>query len=471
MLGARYGRSVTAGTALQRRFQILREIAHGGFGTVFLVRLLQPDGFSRVVAVKLLHTQWSENAEVAGRMRDEARLLGLLRHRNIIDVMDLTRLDGRVAIVMEYVEAADTKSIIKDLADRGERMPVATALQIIAQAASALDAAYNKAPLEGERPLRVVHRDIKPSNLMVDEQGVVKVLDFGVARADFDEREAETKGMAFGSYDYMPSERRFMESGGETSDVYSLGAVLFELIALEKIGKGKLKDAAHRLWVDERVAALVAKLPGPPQAAADLEALLTAMLAFSPEHRPHPADVVGSLRKLARAFDDGDLDDWAPRIIPRLVVAAREARSGEEPHPLVGATLVEDRLLTGDLPPAPPPPRTFDDATPIPKRVRDAVPSRPAVTGTVTPAPLRPRAEVGPSGTGAPHAPYTPPQRVPRSSAPGEVGAGPAADRGEPPPDSPLVAAVYAAIWVVAVLTLLIGGGALLGALMWRFAG
>lgn len=470
MLGHPRGSLVTDGLRHQRRFQILREIAHGGFGTVFLVRLLQPDGFSRVVAVKLLHPQWSENAEVAGRMRDEARLLGLLRHRNIIDVMDLTRLDGRVAIVMEYVEAVDTKLLIRVLHDRGASMPVAVALQIIGQAASALDAAFNKAPLEGERPLRVVHRDIKPSNLMLDEQGVVKVLDFGVARGEFDEREAETKGMAFGSYDYMPSERRFMEPGGETSDVYSLGAVLFELLTLEKIGKGKLKESAHKLWVDARVEALRGRL-GSSAAAVALAELVASCLAFSPEDRPNHADLLVRCRRLAREFDDGDIQEWAAEIVPPLLAEARARRSKSEPHPLIGVTLTEDRLLTNDPTPVPQEP-PVDDATPIPKRIRDAAPARPPLTGTVTPAPLRPRfEEPKPGNGGGANAPYTPPSAPQAVAAPG-AGLRPGATQ-DPlvQAQSPLAAAAVAMLWVFGVVAVLFGAGALVAALMLRFLG
>lgn len=90
-----------------RRFHFLREIASGGFGSVFLTKVMHADGFSRLVAVKVLKSQWSDNEEVARRMRDEARLLGLLRHRNIVEVMDMTSIDGRAAVVMEYLEAVD----------------------------------------------------------------------------------------------------------------------------------------------------------------------------------------------------------------------------------------------------------------------------------------------------------------------------------------------------------------------------
>ncbi|TVQ93812.1 MAG: serine/threonine protein kinase [Deltaproteobacteria bacterium] len=385
----------------ERRFQFIREIAQGGFGTVFLVRLLQPDGFTRVVAVKLLHPEWCENDEVASRMRDEARLLGLLRHRNIVQVIDLTKIDGRVAVVMEYVEAVDVKALLSQI---GEPVPLGVALDLIAQAASALDVAYNKAPLEGDRPLRVVHRDIKPSNLMLDAEGVVKVLDFGVARADFAEREAETRGMTFGSYDYMPSERRFMEAGGETSDVYSLGAVLFELVMGARLGKGLLDERKHAQWVARRVDELHSSLQAKGPDLEELCQVLTAMLAFHPEDRPRPAEIATTLRRLSRRVGGLSIEDWASRSVPPVLQAARAREPDHLEHPLIGKTVLEDRVLqTGS-----------DEAlwkpSPIPKRVRDAAPSRPPVAGTVTPAPLRKRPTSTTPGQSAPLRAHTAPQ-------------------------------------------------------------
>lgn len=472
----------------QRSFHILREIASGGFGSVFLARLVQPDGFSRIVAIKLLHPQWSENAEVASRMRDEARLLGLLRHRNIIDVLDLTHLDGRVAIVMEYLEAVDVKAIGKYLDAQGQHLPVTAGLQIIAQAASALDAAFNKAPYEGEKPLRVVHRDIKPSNLMLDSQGVIKVLDFGVARADFDAREAETRGMAFGSFDYMPSERRFMESGGETSDVYSLGAVLFEVITGEKIGKGRLKPAAHQQWVHERVAFMRGQLSGNDKVLDDLAGLVTQMLAFDADDRPRPGAVVSSLRRLARVIGDGTLEEWAEDHVPAMLAALRTQQDQRDPHPLTGKTLAEGRVLepvrslaaptTPPPPPiagsenTPPQPPSMASITPsnpahpvsppnrrwvdsdIPKRVRDAAPARPPITGTVTPAPLR-RSKT----------PEGPPPPVASADTPGAapVGDRPSRRRAAPQRRAGSGVAFYGLV-VVGMLVLVVGAATFLAA-------
>ena len=122
-----------------RRFHFMREIASGGFGAVYLTKVVHADGFSRLAAVKLLHRRWSENEEIARRMRDEARLLGWLRHRNIVDVVDLTSIDGRAAVVMEYLEAVDLKFINGQMSIRGDRLPASAVMDVMSSVASALD--------------------------------------------------------------------------------------------------------------------------------------------------------------------------------------------------------------------------------------------------------------------------------------------------------------------------------------------
>ena len=326
-----------------RRFHFLREIASGGFGSVYLAKVMHADGFSRLVAVKLLHQRWSENREIAERMRDEARLLGWLRHRNIVDVIDLTTIGGRVAVVMEYLDAVDLKSVGTALLARREKMSVRAALEVLGFVASALDAAYNRPPYQGEKPLRVIHRDLKPSNLMVDDSGTVKVLDFGVARADFDHRESHTQELQFGSIEYMPPERLFKEPESPASDLYSLGATLYEVIALEKLGKARGRTERHAAHVQERIGALrlSGRLPE-AQAGAIIE-LLGAMLAHDPTRRPSAGEVVIQARALARRTDGEGLMEWAERVVPPLVKQNRDAP--RETNPLVDTVLSEDSAL------------------------------------------------------------------------------------------------------------------------------
>ncbi|MDP6934072.1 MAG: protein kinase [Myxococcota bacterium] len=326
-----------------RRFHFLREIATGGFGTVYLAKVMHPDGFSRLVAVKLLKAQWSDSEEVARRTRDEARLLGLLRHDHIVDVMDLTSIDGRAAVIMEYLEAVDLKVVVRHLEATGTVMPLRAALEAIAPCASALDAAYNRPPVPGERPLKVIHRDLKPSNVMVSPSGMVKVLDFGVARSEFDSRESHTREVQFGSVDYMSPERLFFEPETPASDVYSLGATLFEILALEKLGKAKPRPSVHADYVAERLEFMRGKLSQSGAAADSVVALVSESLSFAHEERPTAGQVYRRTRDLARSIQEDDLVQWSEVVIPGLVEKAQAAP--RMPNPLTDSVLTEDSLL------------------------------------------------------------------------------------------------------------------------------
>jgi serine/threonine protein kinase len=323
-----------------RRFQFIREIASGGFGSVYLSKVMHVDGFSRLVAVKLLKAQWSDSDEVACRMRDEARLLGLLRHRNIVDVIDLTSIDGRAAVVMEYLEAVDLRSVVLDLDARGKKLPLRSALEIAASAASALDAAYNRPPIPGDKPLRVIHRDIKPSNIMVDDTGMVKVLDFGVAQSEIENRESHTQELQFGSVDYMAPERLFFEPETPASDVYSLAATLFEILALEKFGKSRGRPARHAAYIVDRLSFLRAQLGIGGTVATELEQLIGGGLAFNHEDRPTASEFYQRARTLARTVDSLDLSTWSEQAIPRMLQAVTTVHDGD--RGLAGQTLQED---------------------------------------------------------------------------------------------------------------------------------
>lgn len=337
--GAGLGRSESA-----RQFHFIREIASGGFGRVFLAKVIHRDGFARLVAIKLLHKKWTQNDEIASRMRDEARLLGWLRHKNIVDVMDLTSIDGRCAVIMEYLEAVDLAVVISASAHSERRVPLRVALESIAAVSSALDAAYNRPPYSSEKPLRVIHRDIKPSNIMIDDQGMVKVLDFGVARAEFDNRESKTKDLAFGSMEYMSPERLFFEPETPASDVYSLGVTLFEILALKKFGKAKLRSAAHAAHVANRLEFLESCFPMPSaQVGREVRCLLEGMLDFDAKQRPSAADAVIRLRSLARSLRQLGLEEWSAAVIPPLIkqVQRRQEQRGST-SVLVESTLSED---------------------------------------------------------------------------------------------------------------------------------
>lgn len=301
-----------------RKFQFLKAIASGGFGDVYLCKEFHSSGFSRLVAVKILRSKWTENEEIVSRMRDEAKLLGLLRHRNIIKVHELTSLEGRTALVMEYLEALDLSNIIDQMRNMRRRLPPRVSLEIVAAVAVALDAAYNQPPFPGEKPLRVIHRDIKPSNIMIDSSGVVKVLDFGVARAEFDTRESSTRELQFGSLEYMAPERLFFEPETPASDIYSLSASLFECLAAQKFGKASPRFENHAERLEAQVKRLIPRLKIGAEAKQELTQLLRSGLSFEGNYRLSAVEFAQRARMLARAIPGIDLVNWAEKAIPYI---------------------------------------------------------------------------------------------------------------------------------------------------------
>ncbi len=270
------------------------------------------------ISCQLLKSQWSDNQEVVVRLQDEARLLALLRHRNIINVFDLTSLNGRAAIIMEYLEGIDLSLIISAMKDTGKRTPLRVSLEICAAAAAALDAAYNQPPFPGENPLRVIHRDIKPSNIMLDVEGMVKGLDFGVAYSKFEHRASETAELQFGSLEYMAPERLIFEPETPASDLYSLGLTLFECILGEPFGKTSPKEEEHIEIVDERMRKLAASLRVPEPIKKEIISLLARSLVYNPKNRISAVEFSQRARSLARTIKGRELTAWAEKAIPLL---------------------------------------------------------------------------------------------------------------------------------------------------------
>lgn len=314
-----------------RTFELKRELGDGAFGTVYLADLVSTGGFRKAVALKLLKPDWDTASDAARRLRDEARLLGRLRHRHIVQVDDLIRLDGRWAVVMEYVEGVDLERLIHEFG----RFPIppAAAAEMVSAVAQALDAAWNGAGLDGQ-PLRVVHRDIKPSNIRLSAQGEVKVLDFGIARADFSGREARTERVRYGSMGYMSPERLLGDPEVPAGDVFAIGAVFYELLTGEPFGRVKLGPDAAQAMLDERLAHAARILPPALQPALDL---VRSCLAYEVEDRPETGALVLSLRALARSLPGDDLYAWTRQTLPSLLAEGHS----EAQLPQLGKMLTE----------------------------------------------------------------------------------------------------------------------------------
>ncbi len=204
------------GELLAERYELEEVIGSGGMSRVYRARDRQ---LGRMVAIKILHERFSDDPEYVERFRREARAVAQLSHPNIVTVIDRGDADGSQYIVFEHVEGEDLKQLVA----RTGPLPPRRVLDLGIDVARALAFAHANG---------VVHRDVKPQNVLVRDAGT-KVTDFGIARADdlALDGESTATGTVLGTGDYISPEQAHGERGTEQSDVYSLGALLYELLA------------------------------------------------------------------------------------------------------------------------------------------------------------------------------------------------------------------------------------------------
>jgi serine/threonine-protein kinase len=208
-------------------FRLLHKIGEGGMADVFLAERLGDDGFRTRVALKRLHRGLAMDSYFIRQLIREARLLGQLEHANIVRVFDLRRVGDEYYVVMEYVDGIDLAAVVKVHRSRKTRIPRPFFFHVGLSLAEALSYAHSAVDENG-KATPLIHRDIKPSNVMLSRRGIVKLTDFGIAHVGDD---SVTGGLVQGTANYMSPEQAFgSERLTPASDVYSLGAVFYEML-------------------------------------------------------------------------------------------------------------------------------------------------------------------------------------------------------------------------------------------------
>jgi serine/threonine-protein kinase len=284
-------------------YEIIRELGHGGMGQVFLVRNLISD---RIEAMKILLPDLANQGDLGARFMREIKLLASLDHPNIAALRTAFSADNQLIMIMEYVEG-DT------LAHRMERgpFPPAEALNYIDQVLAALSYAHAKG---------IIHRDIKPANMMLTRDGVLKLMDFGIARSGNDLGLTVT-GTTLGSLDYMSPEQVQAQPTDGRSDLYSVGVSLYEMVTGQRMFSATSSFSIMEAQIKETPRAPIEVQPSLPKPLSDI---IIMSVAKNPAERFQNADAFRNALSQIR-------DSCGLPGLPKPVVAAATPRPVQLP--------------------------------------------------------------------------------------------------------------------------------------------
>jgi serine/threonine protein kinase len=326
------------------RYEVIGEIASGGMGKVYLARVVGEGGFEREVAIKVMHRHLLEEPSFVSMFLDEARLAARIRHPNVVPTIDVQKTAEGLFLVMEFVEGLSLSAIFAQLrktagfdprakapqspaeaqAALARRLvPTEVGLRILRDALVGLHEAHELTDRDG-KPLNLVHRDVTPANILVGKDGVARITDFGVARAEA--RLTTTKGGQIkGKLPYMPPEQLLSDKVDRRSDVYAVGVVMWEMLT------------GHGLFRAEHEGALLQKVLGGAPHSPRVENSSV----------PKPVD---QLCMSALAIDVGDRPQTAADFADAIEEAAQKAGLKLPRARSVGAFVRKFKLNTAAMP-------------------------------------------------------------------------------------------------------------------------
>jgi serine/threonine-protein kinase len=276
------------------KFTLLGRLAHGGMAEVFLAEGPNPRG-DPLVCLKLILPAYAAEKTFMSMFIDEAKLTAPLAHPNVIQIDDIGICNGRLFLAMEYIRGQTLAILCQTAMARGQIFPPEVAASAIAQACRGLNHAHEATDPTG-RHLGIVHRDVSPQNLMLRDDGVVKVVDFGIAKATT-ESGTRTQSMK-GKVRYMSPEQIHGRHIDRRTDVFAMGATLFELCTGEKLFNGKGEPEIIKQILFEPTPDPRARAPEIPE---EVSAIVRRACARKPERRfPTAAELAEELDAFAK---------------------------------------------------------------------------------------------------------------------------------------------------------------------------
>jgi tRNA A-37 threonylcarbamoyl transferase component Bud32 len=300
-------------------YEILRSLAKGGMGEVFLARKIGPEGFQKKVVLKCLLPQYAEDKSRLEMFLQEAKLVAQLSHPNIVQTFDLGKFDDRFYMAMEYVEGHDLLTVLRKGRKQKVALPMEIACWMVSEIAAALHAAHSHHD-EG-RPAPVVHRDVSPQNILISREGVVKLADFGVAKVVQDVSNQAARTTSFvGKLSYTAPERitdpRSTLDG--RCDIFSLGVILWESLTMRPCFQRANDAATINAILNEAVPPPSSIRTGLPQ---ELDQIVAKATSKSPDSRYATARELGRelklmLAQLGLVATAGDLSEFLRALFP-----------------------------------------------------------------------------------------------------------------------------------------------------------
>ena len=329
-----------SGIALPSRYDLLFPLAAGGTASVHLGRLRGIAGFWRLVAVKVAHAHLNEDPQCREMMVDEARLASKIHHPNVVPVIDIDDMDGKLLLVMEYIEGAS----LSDLLAVSPELPARIAIRVALDACAGLHAAHTLSDATGRR-LGLVHRDVSPQNILLGTDGVTRLTDFGIAKTAFGKGRSAV-GALKGKLAYMAPEYVTGRPAEACSDVFGLAVVVWEMLAGRRLFRG---ENGHETLCNVLHTAAPPLSTVAPDLGEDLSSALAIALSKVPEERFRSARMFGAAIEVAarKANLIATTEEVAAFVTSRVgarleerrariaEVVATEPGSREQPRPLL----------------------------------------------------------------------------------------------------------------------------------------
>ncbi len=347
--------SATAGGDFGQ-YRLLDRIGVGGMAEVWKARMTGVEGFQKTVAIKRILPHLTDSTDFVEMFIDEAKLAAQLNHANIIHIYDLGKLGDDYYIAMEYVEGENLRGILNRARERAAAVPEGVALYVAARLASALDYAHRQRDFD-DRELGLVHRDVSPQNVLIGYEGTIKLCDFGIVKAVSKSSHTQM-GALKGKLQYMSPEQAYGKPVDGRSDIFAVGALLFEMLTGRRLFVG---DSEMEVLEAVRECRVVAPSELAPSVRPEVDAVVRKALAREPGERFQSAgEMVRRLEEILASMrpvpGQRELSVFMARLFDRAVEEAEEPA----PEPLAPAVpeppaAVPSPSAAPEPPPAAPP--------------------------------------------------------------------------------------------------------------------